>query len=176
MLMFYKERGYLAFRNNVELNIEDRNLVEIGHRIAEIWYWEKDVNRVVEEIKKEYSGIYENYDVIVGEEMIILKTKEPLDSYESEAVKIVNIDFSSLLWQVVRAMARIKFEEKKERCKVEVDTNYFRAVDLLEWLRENLEQVQDWTPGKDVIEVRVNEEAREMEVVVNDSRMKIKLY
>ena len=174
--MFYKERGYKAFRDNVRLNIQNKQLLEIADKAYELYYWTKDPNKIMEGLKKEFGDILDDYEVLFYQEMIIVKDKYPLDSYESEAVKIVNVDFSSILWQVVRAMARIRYEEKKERCRVEVDTNYFRAIDLLEWLRENLEQVQDWTPGEDIIEVRVNEEAREMEVVVNDSRMKIKLY
>jgi hypothetical protein len=173
MMMFYKEKGYLVFRDNVRLNLKDETLLEIADRIKELWYWEKDINKVKENLSKEYRDVLENYEVVFYPEMIIIKDRNPLDSYECEAVKIVNIDFSNIIWKIKVAIDTVRYETKKENYIIEIDTNHAGVMALLDWLQNMLENVADWTPGKDKIEIKTNED---LEINLNDFKMKIKPY
>lgn len=176
MLMFYKERGYKVFRDNVRLNIEDETLLEIADKVYELWYWTKSEDEVRKGLQKEFGNVLDSYEILFYPQMIIVKDQNPLDSYECEAVKIVLIDFSRMIWKIKVAIDTIRYETKKERYKVEIDTDHAGIMAMLDWLQNLLENVSDWTPGEDVFEVKIDEEAGEIEVDMNDFDMRIKPY
>jgi hypothetical protein len=174
--MFYKERGYKVFRDNVRLNIEDETLLEIADKVYELWYWTKSEDEVRKGLQKEFGNVLDSYEILFYPQMIIVKDQNPLDSYECEAVKIVLIDFSRMIWKIKVAIDTIRYETKKERYKVEIDTDHAGIMAMLDWLQNLLENVSDWTPGEDVFEVKIDEEAGEIEVDMNDFDMRIKPY
>jgi hypothetical protein len=176
MMMFYKEKGIWGFRNTSALNIQDKTLLEIADKAKELWYWEKDINKVKENLSKEYRDVLENYEVVFYPEMIIIKDRNPLDSYECEAVKIVNVDFSSIIWKIKVAIDKIRYETKKENYKIEIDTNHAWIMALLDWLQNELENISDWTPGVDKLEIQINEKENEIKIDVDDFNMDIKPY
>jgi hypothetical protein len=176
MMMFYKEKDYKVFRSYARLNMEDQNLLQIADKVYELWYWTKSEDEVRKGLKKEFGDILDNYEILFYPEMIIVKDKYPIDSWECEAVKIVLIDFSHIIWKVRVAIDTIRYEEKKKNYKIEIDTNHAGIMAMLDWLQETLENIDDWTPGEDKLEVQVNKEGGEIELNMNDFRMKIKPY
>ena len=174
MMMFYKQKGYRVFRNNNWLNI-DEMLLEISERVKELWFIHKDKEKVMKEIRKEYKELLDDYEIIFNDNMIIVKEKNhDLDSYECEAVKIVNIDFSEIIMKAKKEIAKIRYETKKwDNYKVEINTNYATVMSFLDWILENLENIDDYNPETNFINIEKHGEVIKIEMPDFEAKIKI---